>query len=53
MLSDAQKTMAQIVKKYGNQYLPAFIKIHKEIEHRKAECSYEVIALQIANDNSQ
>jgi len=52
VLYEAQKIMAQIVKKYGNQYLPTFIKIHKEIECRKTELSYEKIALQIANDNS-
>lgn len=48
MLEDARKIMAKVVEKYGNQYLPAFIRIHNEIERRKKELSYRSIALQIA-----
>ncbi|MDN5201493.1 hypothetical protein QQ008_08975 [Fulvivirgaceae bacterium BMA10] len=40
--------MARAVEKYGDQYLPAFIRIHNEIENRKKELSYKKIALQIA-----
>lgn len=51
LLDQSLKVIADIVRIYGNPYLPLFIKIHKEIERRKAELSYQEIALQISKND--
>ena len=44
--------MAEIVQRYGDIYLPLFIRILKEIEERKTQQSYKEIALQMLNNKS-
>ncbi len=51
LLEEAHKASAEIVKRHGDNYLPIFIRMHKEIEQRKNNQSYKEIALQIASSN--
>ena len=50
LLQEASVTMAEIVQRYGDMYLPIFIRILKEIEKRKEQQSYKEIALQMLAD---
>ncbi|MEM6813271.1 MAG: hypothetical protein AAF600_02640 [Bacteroidota bacterium] len=52
LLQDASMVMAQIVEKYGDLYIPIFVRIIDEIEDRKKNQSYKEIALQML-DNEQ
>lgn len=48
LLEEARDILARIVKIHGDNYLPAFIRIHNELSKRKEDISFKEIALQIA-----
>lgn len=50
LLQEVNLTMAEIVQRYGDLYLPIFIRILKEIEKQKSQQSYKEIALQMLID---
>lgn len=50
LLQEVSLTMAEIVQRYGDLYLPIFIRILKEIEKQKNQQSYKEIALQMLAD---
>lgn len=52
LLHDTSLTMAKIVQRYGDLYLPIFIRILEEIEKQKSNQSYKEIALQMLIDKS-
>ncbi|WP_303316866.1 hypothetical protein Q4Q34_08660 [Flavivirga abyssicola] len=52
LLQEASLIMAEIVQKYGDIYLPIFIRILKEIEKEKSNQSYKEIALQMLNNKT-
>lgn len=47
LLEKARMISAKIVEKYGDAYLPIFIRVQNEIELRKSQQSYKEIALQL------
>ena len=52
LLKEVSLVMAEIIERYGDIYLPIFIRILKEIEERKNQQSYKEIALQMLNNKS-
>ena len=48
-LYECYNSLARIVKKYGNEYLPLFERVHNEIERRKKKNRLLDIAMDVAN----
>lgn len=48
-LYECYNSLARIVKKYGNEYLPLFERVHNEIEMRKKKNRLLDIAMDVAN----
>ena len=50
LLQEASMTMAEVIQRHGDLYLPIFVRILKEIEMRKEQQSYKEIALQMLSN---
>ncbi|GAA3643703.1 hypothetical protein [Flavivirga jejuensis] len=50
LLIQCRNIMAKIIKEHGNEFLPIFIRIEKEIEQKKKDNHFKNKALQIAEN---
>lgn len=53
LLNEAKLIAAKILRRYGDSYLPLFIRVQNEIEVRKNQMVYKEIALQLLENDSQ
>lgn len=51
MIEDGYKTAAYIVKKYGDKYLPIFVRMHEELEKKKSLLKHKEKALSLFEEN--
>lgn len=52
LLEKARAISAQLVKEYGDGYLPIFICLHDEIQKKNNQLSYKKMALQLLEIDS-
>lgn len=50
-LEEGYKTIALMIRHYGDIYLPIFIRLHKEIEAKRNSQMFKSLAMKVANDN--
>lgn len=52
LLKEARLISAKVVERYGDSYLPIFVRVQNEIDLRKSHQSYREKALQLLGDNA-
>lgn len=52
-LDRCYKIMAKVVKKHGDDFLPIFERLHKEIQAREERNKLRNIALKVADENEK
>jgi len=52
LLIETQQIIAKLIELYGDRYLPAFIRVHNEIDRFNKGQSYRTIALQMVSNKA-
>lgn len=51
-LEDGYRKIAILIDRYGDVYLPIFIRLHKEIEAKREAEKFKLLAMKVVNDNA-